>query len=100
MRRAAKIDANHNEIVDALRKAGCAVQSLATVGKGCPDLVVARGGKNYLIEVKDGSKTPSQRKLRPDEQAWHSYWQQFGQVAVAETIEQAFEIVGITKGEL
>ena len=47
--RAAKIDANQNEIVDALRKAGCSVQILSSVGKGCPDILVGRGGRNYLL---------------------------------------------------
>ncbi len=95
MRRAAKIDANHNEIADALRKAGCAVQSLANIGKGCPDLLVGRHGVNYLIEIKDGGKRPSERRLTDDELMWHAHWLYHGQVGVAETVEQAFEIVGI-----
>ena len=99
MRHRAKIDANQTAIVLALRAAGCAVQSLATIGKGCPDILVARGGMNYLIEIKDGNKTPSQRKLTPDEEKWHLYWKGFGQVDTAESIEQAFEIVGL-KGKV
>jgi hypothetical protein len=95
MRHKAKIDANQAEIVAALRSAGCAVQSLATIGNGCPDIIAARGNVNYLIEIKDGNKPPSGRKLTDDEKAWHLYWSQFGQVAVAENIEQAFEIVGL-----
>lgn len=57
--------------MEALRLAGCFVQSLAGVGKGCADILVGNDGRWYLIEVKDGSKPPSQRKLTDDEIKWH-----------------------------
>ena len=91
--RAAKIDANQNEIVNALRKAGCSVQILSSVGKGTPDLLVARAGINYLLELKDGNKPKSSQKLTPDQVEWHSNW--LGQVAVVNSIEQAFKAVGL-----
>lgn len=93
MRRAAKIDANQPAIVKALRSAGARVQSLASVGKGCPDLLVGFGGKNLLLEVKDGAKPPSARKLTPLEVEWHSQWTGFGQVAVVESPEQAVRLL-------
>ena len=68
MKRAAKVDANQKQIVTALRQAGCTVQSLATVGKGCPDLIVGCQGRNFLLEIKDGSKPPSARQLTEDQQ--------------------------------
>ena len=80
MRRAARVDRNQQEIVQHLRKLGATVQPLHTVGQGCPDLIVGYGGLNYLIEIKDGEKPPSARKLTPDEQAWHDDW--CGQVCV------------------
>jgi Holliday junction resolvase len=95
MRHRAKIDANQTAIVTALRAAGCAVQSLATIGNGCPDILVGVRGVNYLIEIKDGSKTPSQRKLTPDEEKWHLLWKMFGQVDTAESVEQALGIIGL-----
>ena len=91
--RAAKIDANQNEIVNALRKAGCSVQILSSVGKGCPDLICGRNGVNYFIEVKDGNKPKSAQKLTPDQVEWNSNW--LGQVAVVNSIEQAFQSVGL-----
>ena len=93
MRRAAKVDDNQGEIVAALRAAGCSVTSLASVGRGCPDLVVGRAGVTYLLEVKDGSKPPSKRRLTPDEKAWHGAWR--GQVAVVESVQDAFKAVGM-----
>lgn len=74
MRRAAKVDANHAEIVEALRATGCTVQSLAAVGCGCPDIIVGRGRVTVLMEVKDGRKPPSARELTPDQVAWHAAW--------------------------
>ena len=52
MRRAARVDGNHAEIVDCFKKLGCSVLSLAAVGKGVPDLLVAINGITWLVEVK------------------------------------------------
>lgn len=91
MRRAAKVDDNQAEIVAALRKIGASVQPLHAVGQGCPDLLVGWRGMTSLLEVKDGKKPPSARKLTEDQEKWHANWR--GQVAVVETIEQAIEAV-------
>jgi hypothetical protein len=87
VRRAAKVDANQGEIVKALRVAGATVQSLATVGSGCPDILVGVGGRNYLMELKDGSLPPSRKRLTPDEKAWHDAWG--GEVFVIEDVASA-----------
>lgn len=91
MRRAAKIDANQNEIVDGLRKLGCSVEILAAVGKGVPDLLVGRNNINYLIEVKDGGKPPSARKLTDDQVEWHEAWR--GQKTVCKSLDEAIDVV-------
>jgi hypothetical protein len=90
MRRAAKIDANHAEIVAALRKIGCKVQSLAAVGAGVPDLLVMRGFRLYLVEIKDGNKPPSARKLTPEQAKWHQEWAGAPLVVVT-SVEEAIE---------
>ena len=87
----ARVDANHHVIVNALRQAGCTVTSLAAVGKGVPDLLVGIRGRNYLIEIKDGSKPPSERKLTSDQIAWHEAWR--GTVRVVENEQQALEVI-------
>jgi hypothetical protein len=85
MRRAAKIDENQAAIKEALEAAGCAVQSLAGVGLGVPDLLVWRD-RYYLIECKAGSKfTPAQKK-------WHAEWP--GPAFVANSVADALLIVG------
>lgn len=91
MRTAAKTDANQPLIVSALRMIGCSVQILAKVGEGVPDLLVGFGGINILMEVKDGEKPPSARKLTPDQIKWHGEWR--GQVQVVYDADHAIRVV-------
>ena len=85
--KAAKIDANQNEIVKALRKAGYSVQILSAVGKGCPDLAVGIRGKTVLVELKDGTKIPSKQALTYDQLLWHKNWK--GAAIVAFSFDDA-----------
>ena len=100
-KRYGKKDDNQDRIVSALRSSGCTVTTLASVGGGCPDLLVGRGGEcgkggtNYLLEIKDGSKPPSKRKLTPDQVTWHS--ERRGQVAIFKKTEEALKAVGAIK---
>ena len=94
MRRAAKVDANHEEVVAALRKAGAFVQSLAGVGFGTPDLLVGYAGVTCLVEVKDGRLPPSARRLTPDQLKWHSEWRG-GPLAVVCDVESALRVLGV-----
>ena len=92
-RRKARIDANHNEIVEALRAIGATVQSLATVGDGCPDILVGYQGADYLMEIKDGSKAPSKRRLTPDQIIWRQRWR--GHVHIVNCVEDAYHAIGL-----
>jgi hypothetical protein len=83
----ARVDANQREIVAALRKCGASVQSLSEVGRGCPDLLVGWRGFNLLLEVKDGNKPPSARRLTDDQRVWHMAWR--GQVVVIKSVDEA-----------
>lgn len=93
MRRAAKVDANQGEIVDALRRIGAMVQSLAQLGKGVPDILVAFRGKWWVAEIKDGSKPPSAQKLTKDEAEWHAKFNQAAKVCVWKSTEEALREV-------
>jgi hypothetical protein len=73
MRRAAKVDANQNEVVEALRFIGAHVVLLHAIGGGVPDLLVDYE-RSFLIEIKDGRKPPSARKLTPDQIEFHASW--------------------------
>ena len=89
--RAARVDANQSEVTKALRKMGCSVQLLHSVGRGCPDMLVGYKGNNYLLEVKDGEKFESARKLTAEQTIWHFDWK--GQVAVVTSPEEAIETI-------
>lgn len=92
MRRAARTDANQREIVEALRAVGATVQPLHTVGGGCPDLLVGWRGTNYLLEIKDGRKSKSRRRLTPDEEQFFFEWR--GQAAVVKSADEALRHIG------
>ncbi len=89
---AARVDANQPEIVKDLRAIGATVQPLHQVGKGCPDLLVGFRGINHLLEVKDGDKPPSKRRLTPAEQRWHDEWR--GQRAIVKNVDEAYKVIG------
>lgn len=89
--RAAKVDANQAAIVKALRQMGASVQPLHMVGQGTPDLLVGIQGRNYLLEVKDGSKPPSAQRLTVDQIEWHGEWR--GQVEVVNSIDQTILVI-------
>ncbi|MEM9388727.1 MAG: hypothetical protein AAGA68_27040 [Pseudomonadota bacterium] len=93
MRRAAKVDDNQGDVVEALRKCGCSVSSTAAVGNGFPDIVVGVAGRNYLLEIKDGSKIPSKRQLTRDEKKFRDGWS--GQVATVNSPDEALRVVGL-----
>ena len=95
MRRAARIDANQTQIVSALRSVGASVELLSAVGKGCPDLLVGYRGMNLLMEVKDGKKPPSERKLTSDQIVWHREWK--GVVTVVNSVDEALFAIGVIR---
>lgn len=66
MRRAARLDANHNEIADAFRRLGFEVFDASRVGGGFPDLVCYHRATDrlMLVEVKTpkgGLKTTQEK---------------------------------------
>ena len=93
MRRAARVDANQDAIVSALRAAGASVQPLSAVGQGVPDLLIGFRGVNLLMEVKDGAKPPSARRLTEDQIQWHGAWN--GPVCVVDGPEAALRAIGV-----
>jgi len=66
MKYASKVDANQAEIVKALRQAGAFVVHTHTL-KNAFDILVFYKGKTHIVEIKDGSKPPSKRKLTEGE---------------------------------
>jgi Holliday junction resolvase len=89
MRYANRIDANQNKIVDALRKAGAVVRIISQ-GDGIPDLLVGYKGFTILMEVKDGDKVPSARKLTEAEQKFFDDWRG-GMLVIVNSVDEALE---------
>jgi len=80
MAHAKKTDANQDEIVKLFRQLGCLVFITSGLGKGFPDLIVQRrhphsGFVNtWLVEVKDGTRPPSERRLTALQSIFHKIW--------------------------
>lgn len=91
--RAARVDANSQDIVRALRKAGAVVRVI-TQGDGIPDLLVGFNKETFLLEVKDGAKVPSARKLTPAEQRFFDEWIG-GPCVVVTSVEDALRAIGV-----
>lgn len=91
MRHAARIDANQEQIVSALRAMGATVR-IVTQGNGLPDLLVGFRGVTILMEVKDGKKVPSARKLTPAEQKFFDEWRG-GIVAIVNSVDEAIALL-------
>ena len=89
MRYASKKDANQNEIVRVLEKAGCAITDLSGVGEGVTDILCTRAGIHYLIEIKS-----AKGKLRDSQVDFHA---KHHPVYTVRTIDQALRAVGLKK---
>lgn len=102
MRRAGNRDGNHAELRDGLRAGGLLVADTGGMGDGFPDLVVGsrrppcptcRRRPLTMLEVKDGRRPPSARKLSEDEEKFHAIWGDH--VRVVESLEAAYGALGI-----
>ena len=73
-RRAAKVDDNQKEIVALFRKLGWTVLIISQL-KNCCDIIVSKSGRTVAIEIKDGAKPASARKLSDGEVKFRDAWQ-------------------------
>jgi hypothetical protein len=87
MRRAARTDSTQTDIVNALRRCGCRVLHLHTLGSGAPDILVGLGRRLTMMELKSGDLSPSRRRLTPLEQDFARDWA--GHVITIESVDQA-----------
>jgi len=88
---ARRVDENQNEIVTALRKCGAFVRIISQ-GDGIPDLLVGYKGYTILMEVKDGDKSPSKRRLTEAEEEFFMGWKG-GILVIVNSIEEALDIL-------
>jgi hypothetical protein len=90
MRRNAKVDNNHSEVVAAFRKLGASDLSLANLGRGVPDLLVAWCGVTMLIEVKAPKGKETDDQLR-----FFEGWQ--GQIFIVRDVAGVLTVVRLLK---
>ena len=88
-RRAAKIDVNQPAIVAAFRRLGWSVLIISQLKKCC-DIIVAKGGVTIAVEIKDGDKKPSARKLSEGEKDFRDNW--LGRWELIESINDVIEL--------
>jgi hypothetical protein len=93
MRRSARVDANQKQIVEGLRRSGASVLITSQL-KNCFDILVGFRGINYIMEIKDGDKPPSQRKLTEGEQKFKDTWRG-GEYHIVESLDDALKVIGI-----
>lgn len=93
MRRAAKRDGNHAELVKALRQCGVFVVDLASVGDDVPDLLCGRFGTWKLLELKNPKRPPNKRRLSPGQAKFHADCAERGLPCFrVETLEEALSL--------
>lgn len=85
-------DDNQTEVVAGIRAIGATVAITSDVGDGFGDFVVGYRGENFIIELKDGSKPPSKRRLTPKEAEFHRMWR--GQIDIANDLDEVLRIIG------
>lgn len=69
---ARKVDRNHREVIQALRRCGWLVMDTSGAGRGVPDLVVWHRGRTQLllVEVKAPQGKPTPAQLRYSAAGW------------------------------
>ena len=97
---AKKVDDNQKEIVQTFRDLGAKVAITSSAGNGFPDLVVQyryilnrrKPISTLLVEVKDGSKPPSKRKLTPEQEDFHSIFV----CHIVESVKDVYDLLEVT----
>ena len=82
---AKKVDANQQEIIDALKRIGCEVEPISGCA-GMPDLLVSLGSRLFLIEVKN---IEGKNKVNDDQVEFHKRFP----TSVVRCPEEALEVV-------
>lgn len=90
MRRKARKDNNHHEIVDAFKKLGCLVLDMSHAGGGWPDLVVNDRMVLRLVEIKNPETYYGRKGLNALQQKFNAS----AQVSVVTSLDDVIALVG------
>lgn len=97
IRKRAKRDDNHNEIVAVFIQLGCSWLDTSHIG-GALDGLLGCAGMDQRVEIKDGAKFPSRRRLTDDEEREFQEWRGRPPVVI-ETVDEAVELVNKLRRE-
>lgn len=89
MRRSARTDDNHDEIVKAFRRLGWSVLDIHQIPNSA-DIIVGKWLHSIVIEIKDGSKPPSKQNLTDGEIVFKSSWN--GDYRIIKSIDDVIEL--------
>ncbi len=84
MRRAAKVDNNHQCIIKAFRAMGFAVLDISQL-KNCADLMVSKSGESVIIEIKNPDAAKADQRLTKGEADFKNRW--FGLWSLVMTVD-------------
>lgn len=90
MRRAARVDANQDQIVAALVAAGASVE---VIGRPV-DLLVGHRGQTLLVEVKNPDSRYGRRGANDNQREFMDAWRG-GPVALVDSAEAALRVLGV-----
>ena len=87
-----RVDKNQKSIVRTFRSLGWYVLHTNSLKKAC-DLIVVRKGRVVAVEIKDGSKPPSKRKLSSGEEEFRTLWEAGGgEWALIESLDDVLRL--------
>ena len=94
-----KVDSNQANLVKLGRQLGAKIAVTSSAGDGFVDTVwqfhhYGRSFKleTHLVEIKDGSLSPSRRRLTPEQEKFHAVFQ----CTIIECRADVFELMGCT----
>ena len=90
--RARRVDANLSQVVDEFRQLGCSVN---VRNDDLADLDVGFAGRSVIVEVKDGRKPPSARKLTKNQIDKRKTWT--GGIQLVENLGHVYEVAAAVK---
>ncbi len=97
VRQAARVDSNQREIVKTIISLGASWLDLTSIS-GILDGVIGVNGIDQRVEIKDGAKFPSERRLTPNEKREFEEWRGRKPVVV-ESVDDVIKLVNLLRRE-
>jgi len=93
---ACKVDANHKEIVDAMKELGASIIDTSRLGKGMPDVIVGFRGQTILMEIKNPKTQYGRKGLNENQRKWAEGWSG-GPLSIVDGVDAALRALGVLR---